>query len=239
MTMKTNKNPFETAPRAEASTKVDRRKAPKKKQTILDAAEAMFVQRGYYGSSLRDIALAAGVPQALVSYHFGSKEGLFRAVVERRAPANANGMRQALHEAIEVRSPKARLEAVLRAFIAPVVERSTHGGPGWKNYIRLMGHIANLPQQEAFVMPVPENYESVVLSFIDAIRSIYPHMSEADLQWSFYFYQAAIAHILIESGVIDRQTGGVFRSSELEKLMPRLVSFFSAGFLSLMKGARR
>jgi AcrR family transcriptional regulator len=233
--MKTSK----TKTHAEPASQVDRRKAPKKKQTILDAAEAMFVRRGYYGSSLRDIAVAAGVPQALVSYHFGSKEGLFRAVVERRAPANANGMRHALQEAVEVRSRKARLEAVLRAFIAPIVERSMRGGPGWKNYIRLMGQIANLPQQEAFVMPVPENYESVVLSFIEAIRSIYPDMNEADLQWSFYFYQAAIAHILIESGVIDRQTNGAFRSSDLDSLMPKLVSFFAAGFRSAARASDR
>ena len=226
MTIKTPK----TAHAAEPAVKIDRRRAPKKKQSILDAAEAIFVQRGFYGSSLRDIAQAAGVPQALVSYHFGSKDGLFRAVVERRGPANASGMRQALQEALTVRPRKARLEAVLRAFIAPVVERSMRGGPGWKNYIRLMGHIANLPQQEAFVMPVPENYESIVLSFIDAIRSIYPQMSEADLQWSFYFYQAAIAHILIESGIVDRQTNGAFRSSDLDKLLPKLVSFFTAGF---------
>jgi len=235
MTIKTSKAPYLPEP----APKIDRRKAPKKKQAILDAAEATFVQRGYYGSSLRDVALAAGVPQALVSYHFGNKEGLFRAVVERRAPANAAGMRQSLQEAVKVRSRAARLEAVLRAFIAPVVERSMRGGQGWKNYIRLLGHIANLPQQEAFVMPVPENYEAVVLSFIEAIRSIYPELSEADLQWSFYFYQAAIAHILIESGVIDRQTNGAFKSSDLDKLLPKLVSFFTAGFQSFVKAAGR
>ena len=229
--MKTTKS----TPHAGQKSKMDRRRAPEKKQLILDAAEAMFAQRGFYGASLRDIAFASGVPQALVSYHFGSKEGLFRAAVERRGPANAGGMRRALQKTLTVRSRKARLEAVLRAFIEPVIDRSMRGGPGWKNYIRLMAQIANLPQQESFVSAVPENYESVVLGFIEAIRAIYPNMSEADLQWSFYFYQAAITHILAESGVIDRQTNGAFHSSDLDMLLPKLVSFFAAGFRACAK----
>jgi AcrR family transcriptional regulator len=36
---------------------------------------------------MRQLANAAGAPVALVSYHFGSKEGLYRAVFEHRVPA--------------------------------------------------------------------------------------------------------------------------------------------------------
>jgi AcrR family transcriptional regulator len=220
---------------AAPSTKVDRRRAPKKKLKILDAAEAVFVKYGYYGASLRDIAAAARVPLALLSYHFGNKEGLFRAVIERRAPANATGMQQALHSTLTKRAGKSKLEAVLLAFIEPLVERSMRGGPGWKNYIRLMAQIANLPQQEVFVSAVPENYEGIVRSFIESIRAIYPKMAEADLQFSFYFYQAAIVHILVESGIIDRQSNSKIRSSDLDAIVPKLVRFSAAGFRAFAK----
>jgi AcrR family transcriptional regulator len=202
---------------------------------ILDAAETIFVQRGFHGASLRDIAKEASVPLALLSYHFGSKDGLFRAVIERRAPTNAAGMRAALREAQKVRGGDARLEAVLRAFIAPVVERSMRGGPGWKNYIRLMATIGNLPQREAFVRAVPENYEQTVRSFIDTIRSIYPGMKESRIHWAFYFYQAAIIHILTESGIVDRQSDGRCKSSDLDTIVPLLVSFCAAGFREIAK----
>jgi AcrR family transcriptional regulator len=232
--MKTNR----IAPEVATPPKVDRRRAPKKKLKILDAAEAVFVQRGYYGASLRDIAAAARVPLALLSYHFGNKDGLFRAVIERRAPANAAGMQEALHGVLAKRSGKPKLEAVLLAFIEPVVERSMRGGPGWKNYIRLMAQIANLPQQEVFVSAVPENYEGIVRSFIESIRVMYPKMSEADLQFSFYFYQAAITHILAESGVIDRQSDGTFHSSDLDVIVPKLVRYTAAGFRALAKASQ-
>jgi AcrR family transcriptional regulator len=213
-------------------------KKPSAKQIkILDAAEAVFVQRGFHGTSLRDIAKEAGVPLALLSYHFGSKDGLFRAVIERRGPANAASMRAALQEARKVRGEEARLEAVLRAFIAPVVERSMRGGTGWKNYIRLMAMIGNLPQQEVYVSAVPENYEQTVRSFIDTIRSIYPRAKESRIHWAFYFYQAAITHILTESGIVDRQSDGRCKSGDLDAIVPLLVSFCAAGFRELAKAS--
>lgn len=54
------------------------------RQRILDAAEILFVQKGFRGTTLRDIALASGENSALVSYYFGSKDGLIEAVWERK-----------------------------------------------------------------------------------------------------------------------------------------------------------
>jgi AcrR family transcriptional regulator len=45
--------------------------------TIGDAATLLFAERGYAGTSVRDIASAAGVDPALVIRYFGSKEQLF------------------------------------------------------------------------------------------------------------------------------------------------------------------
>lgn len=51
-------------------------------QRILDAALALFYDRGYDGSSVHDIVAAAGVTPPTLYHHFGSKEGLLRAVVD-------------------------------------------------------------------------------------------------------------------------------------------------------------
>jgi AcrR family transcriptional regulator len=60
--------------------------APKmdKKEALLDSAERLFADLGYEGASTRRLAAEAGVNIAMLNYYFGSKEGLFRAVVERR-----------------------------------------------------------------------------------------------------------------------------------------------------------
>lgn len=46
------------------------------RERILAEAERVFGARGFDGASMRQLADAADVPAALVSYHFGSKEGL-------------------------------------------------------------------------------------------------------------------------------------------------------------------
>jgi AcrR family transcriptional regulator len=48
---------------------------------ILDAAKALFIQHGYRGLSMRQIAEAVGVSKAALYYHFQDKEELFLAIL--------------------------------------------------------------------------------------------------------------------------------------------------------------
>jgi TetR/AcrR family transcriptional regulator len=47
---------------------------------ILDAAERLFAEKGFAGTSMRTLAVAAGTSQALLHHHFGTKAGLYEAV---------------------------------------------------------------------------------------------------------------------------------------------------------------
>jgi len=55
-----------------------------KKDHILDVAERVFSELGYDGASTRAISGEAGVNMAMLNYYFGSKEGLFLAVFNRK-----------------------------------------------------------------------------------------------------------------------------------------------------------
>ena len=55
-----------------------------KKDHILDVAERVFSDLGFDGASTRMISGEAGVNMAMLNYYFGSKEGLFLAVFERK-----------------------------------------------------------------------------------------------------------------------------------------------------------
>jgi AcrR family transcriptional regulator len=63
------------------------------RERILEAAARSFAERGYDGTSTAGVAREAGVTQPLVHHHFGSKDGLWRAVMDHlfaalaRAPA--------------------------------------------------------------------------------------------------------------------------------------------------------
>jgi len=55
-----------------------------KQIAIINIAEKLFAEKGFDGTSVRDIAQEAGVNLAMISYYFGSKEKLMEAVFEQR-----------------------------------------------------------------------------------------------------------------------------------------------------------
>jgi len=56
------------------------------REAIRAAARERFSAQGYDRVRMRDVAADAGVDVALVTYHFGSKDGLFAAALEMPAP---------------------------------------------------------------------------------------------------------------------------------------------------------
>ena len=70
-----------------AEIKRGRRPGPSTtRDAILAAARERFSAQGYDRVRMRDVAAAAGVDVALVTYHFGSKDGLFAAALEMPHP---------------------------------------------------------------------------------------------------------------------------------------------------------
>jgi hypothetical protein len=67
-------------PPASPATKPLRSDGFEARNRLLDAALALFAEKGFAKTSTREIALAAQVNIASISYYFGDKAGLYRAV---------------------------------------------------------------------------------------------------------------------------------------------------------------
>jgi TetR/AcrR family transcriptional regulator len=63
---------------------------------IRTAAEQLFTDHGFAGTSIADIAAAAQVPKSLISHHFGSKEALWNTVKHDRFASYATQQRERL-----------------------------------------------------------------------------------------------------------------------------------------------
>lgn len=72
---------------ADEVTKTGQRHAEATRATILAAAETIFTARGFAGTSMRDIAGAADVHQSLIHHYFGTKQGIWQAVIGGYADA--------------------------------------------------------------------------------------------------------------------------------------------------------
>jgi len=67
-------------------------------QKILKAADKIFTQKGYAATRTRDIAEEAGTNLALLNYYFGSKEKLFKNVVQGKLKMLLGAMGPALSD---------------------------------------------------------------------------------------------------------------------------------------------
>ena len=203
------------------------------RERILDAAEQLFAQRGFYGISVRDITGAADVDVALASYHFGNKQGLLEAVFMRRAE-DLNTERIARLDAVlaaaKGRRPP-RIEDVIDAFTHPLLDRSSRGSPGWKSYFALIAEVNNSREFGGVLMS--RFFDPVVEKFIDAIRRALPECEDRDLYWAYHFLSGALTLSFAETGRIDKLSGGACRSSDLDSVHERLVPYCAAGFRAL------
>ena len=67
-----------------------RRAAQDRRQQIVDAATELFALQGFRGTTTRQIADTARVNEAIIFRHFGRKEHLYRAVIERECLSSVN-----------------------------------------------------------------------------------------------------------------------------------------------------
>jgi AcrR family transcriptional regulator len=68
---------------AEAAASRKREQSEQSRERLIDAATRLFAERGYRDASVQAIGEAAGISRGSIFWHFGSKEGLLWAVVER------------------------------------------------------------------------------------------------------------------------------------------------------------
>ena len=83
---------------------------------LLDAAEGLFCERGFKGTSIRDIAAAAGCNIASVNYYFGSKEGLYEEVWHRHLIPMRDSRIASINKVMSRAEGRPNLEDLLRSF---------------------------------------------------------------------------------------------------------------------------
>ena len=109
------------------------------RQTMIEAAEKLFAERGFDGLSLREVALASGQRNhSAVQYHFGSKAGLIEAVFEARmAPIDAR-RREMLLE-LDGAGRSGDVMGLVEALVRPLAEAVVTDPPGW--WGRFLGQV--------------------------------------------------------------------------------------------------
>jgi AcrR family transcriptional regulator len=201
---------------------------------LLDAAESLFAERGFYGVTTRQVADAAGVDVALIYYHFKNKSGLFDAVFERRAGPLALTRRDALRSYVAA-ADKISVEGAVAAFINPMIDLWLHGEPGWRSYFALVAQIDNTPWGGEIIHRF---FDDNVQELIDVLQRALPGIPRRELYWAYNFLAGSMMLALSGAERVDRLSEGLCQAKDLEAARLRLLNYCAGGFLAMVTAER-
>lgn len=204
---------------------------------ILDAAERLFVEHGFDGTSMRMITSAANANLAAVNYHFGSKDALVQAVFRRRLTA-LNQERLAELDRLEAEAGGAPLKPsrIVEAFFGTALRMAADTEHGGHSFMRLLARTYNEPN--AFVREfLAEEYAEVMDRFLGALFAALPEVPRAEILWRFHFMTGAMAFAISGLGGLYELAGLSATDDDPQRLLPRLMSFLLGGLRAPLPGA--
>ena len=197
------------------------------KERILSAAEDLFAQYGFSGTSLRQVTAHAEVNIAAVNYHFGSKENLVAEVFRRRLDDLSGKRLTALRDALRERPGD--LEAILAAFIEPALAL-TLDRQGGSAFVRVLAR-AYAEKNERLRKFLSDNYGHVMREFSMAIAASLPGLGKEELHWRLDFTAGALTYAMADFGTIRRPTA-VSEKAHCQRAASALIRFAAAGLRS-------
>ncbi len=199
------------------------------KERLLDAAEALFARQGCHATSVRAITRAAKANLAAVGYHFGSKEGLIEAVIDRRLTPLNRAREAQLDAAVDAAAAAhhpPEVTEVLRALIEPTLRFRAHE-PASPDFIALIGRVIHEPEahvRDYFFARMRPLFDRLLPALCDAL----PDLSREVVTWRLHFCIGAFAHTLFLAATPVPLAGGEV-DVEPDRLLDLLLPFLSAG----------
>jgi AcrR family transcriptional regulator len=200
------------------------------KESILDAAEKLFAERGFGATSLRTITAAAKVNLAAVNYHFGSKDALIEAVLARRVcPMNAERVARLDRARADFGAHAIPLERLIEAFVGPPMELSRDRERGGARFIQLLGRTYTEPTSSLHDV-VRAMHTPVIDRFKGAFAEVLPELPGDELYWRLHFMVGLMAYLMAGSDLMRLIAScRVSDPTDTDALIERMVGFVKAG----------
>ncbi|MFM2303693.1 MAG: hypothetical protein RLZZ135_1103 [Cyanobacteriota bacterium] len=198
------------------------------KEQIINVAERLFAERGFAGTTLRNVISEAGVNLAAVHYHFGSKEELFRAVVRRFARPVVDRELNLLAE-LTVGTELPSVEAILMAIFKPSLEILSQNEDTRLVRAQFMGRCRTEPEPIQSIANA--EFAAATEVFLDMLQRVLPEQSRSQLSWKLDLAIAMLIRVLTEAG----KPYGLLKSNSPEDIYAttqQLVRFLSPGMRS-------
>jgi AcrR family transcriptional regulator len=198
---------------------------PSTKDRILNAAEELYAEYGFADTSMRELTRRAEVNLAAVNYHFGSKEGLFRALVERRfTPINAERLERL--DALEAQGDPS-LEDVLEALVSPILDLRLADPGAASQLVQIIGRLTSAKSVD--VEDFAEVFRKTSERFFPALQRVLPELSDEATMWRFNCALGVMIGTLLDPHGFLNPRNGEADPDYRRRVLDHIIVFLAAG----------
>jgi AcrR family transcriptional regulator len=194
---------------------------------LLDAAEELFCEHGFYDTSVRKIAARANCNIASINYYFGSKDKLYLEVWRRHLGVMRDARLASIEGVMSQKDVRPSLEKLLtsyaNAFVEPLADRDRSS-----RFIRLMAREMvdrHLPQNiflEEMIIPV-------MTALQQALIRICHGLDEEKAQLVILSLVGQLVHTTMAETMLEQDYEAEIPRFNLTEIVEHIVKFSAAG----------
>jgi AcrR family transcriptional regulator len=202
---------------------------------LLDAAEELFCEKGFEGTSVRDIAASAGCNVAAVNYYFGGKDKLYEEVWRRHLIPMRDARIAGIEKVLSQREGHYCLEDLLKTFaetfIGPLVEASR------------ASRLSRLTARECIEQHLPvrmfadEVMKPTMNSMRTALLQTCPDLDESRIPLVTFSLVGQLIHVVHIRAMFEQWGDDLdVPMIDVEKAIDHIVKFSAAGIRAYAEG---
>jgi len=199
-------------------------------QSIVDAAQRLFIRDGVDATSLRAVTREAGVNVAAIHYYFGSRDELLRSVLDRIVTPVNRHRHELLDSALKAhKGGPIPVRETLRAFLLPdleAIESLRDSGVAIAHFVARCYAAPSPPIKRM----MDEQFGQCADRFLDELARALPDIDRDELAFRFRCLIGVIVAML--GSARPRDATGALDTADIPKTLARLIAFLGAGLIA-------
>jgi len=200
---------------------------------LLDAAENLFAEHGFEGTSVRDLAAAADCNLAAVNYYFGSKERLYtefwRSQLQVLRKARIAGIQKVMAEGNGKPGLEGLLLCYINAFMEPLADKARS-----QRLIRLMAREILDPRLPSDIL-FTEMVGPIMSAMTEAFRKVCPNLDESKIPLIMVLLAGMLIHVARVRVMFDDVDAAKWPAYDVNEAVQSIVKFSAAGIRALVE----